>query len=377
MAHTRRLQAIDLLRGLVIVLMALDHTRDFFSPTAFDPLDLELGSPGWFWTRWITHLCAPIFVTLAGMSAFLRAQHKDKKEMSRYLLSRGALLVALEWTWVSFSWQFGLSVFILQVIWAIGMAMIALSALIWLPRWAIILVAAVLILPHNLLDSLHGKDSGILFMAWHQGGFYPLPGKMGIAFAYPLMPWIGLMAAGYALGPVMLWDAAKRQRFLFSAAAVLLLTFVILRSGNFYGDPDPWSAQGKGWFYDLMSFIKVHKYPPSLLYLCITLSIGLSTLAVFDRYVKKPLSMLMLFGNSPMFFYLIHISLIHALGWIYMQSRYGQQLDFRSQGVVIPDYVPSLLICYLAWLLVLCIMWVLTTWWVTRNKKLPAVPQAV
>ncbi|MFZ6742887.1 DUF1624 domain-containing protein [Undibacterium sp. JH2W] len=368
MMRQNRLQAIDLLRGLVIVLMALDHTRDFFAVTPFDPLDLQQGSPGWFWTRWITHLCAPIFVTLAGMSAFLRSQQRDKKDMMRYLLSRGALLVLLECTWVSFSWQFGFNVFILQVIWAIGMAMMALGLLIWLPRWAIALIAAALILPHNLLDGMHAKGSHVLFMAWHQGGFYPLTDKLGIVFAYPLMPWIGLMAAGYALGPVMLWEADKRQRVLFSAATILLVSFMILRSGNYYGDPDFWSAQGKGWFYDFMSFVKVHKYPPSLLYLCITLSIGLGTLALMDKYVKKPLPLLMLFGKTPMFFYLVHIALIHALSWIYMQLRYGQIVDFRKPEAT-PAYEASLLVCYLAWLFALTLMWGLTKLWLARKRQ--------
>lgn len=370
-----RLQSIDLLRGMVIVLMALDHTRDYFSPTTFDPLDLQLGSAAWFWTRWITHLCAPTFVMLAGISAFLRAQQRDKKEMSRYLLSRGALLVLLECTWVSFSWQFGFSVFILQVIWAIGVSMMALGLLIWLPRQVLVAVAALLILPHNLFDSWHGKDSGILFLAWHQGGYYPLTENLGIVFAYPLMPWIGLMVAGYCLGPVMLWDAVRRQRFLLSAAAVLFVSFIVLRSGNFYGDPDHWTTQGKGWFVDLMSFVKVHKYPPSLLYLCITLSIGLSLLALLEKYVQRPLPVLMIFGKTPMFFYMIHIALVHAMGWIYMQASYGQQIDFKGNNAP-AAYVPSLLVCYLAWAMLLVVMWWLTTLWLARRQGAVARTQS-
>lgn len=145
---------------------------------------------------------------------------------------------------------------------------------------------------------------------------------------------------------------------------------MILRSGNYYGDPDFWSAQGKGWLYDFMSFVKVHKYPPSLLYLCITLSIGLGTLALMDKYVKKPLPLLMLFGKTPMFFYLVHIALIHALGWIYMQLRYGEIVDFRKPEAT-PAYVASLLVCYLAWLFALAVMWGLTKLWLARK------PQAV
>ncbi|MCV2358001.1 heparan-alpha-glucosaminide N-acetyltransferase domain-containing protein [Paucibacter sp. TC2R-5] len=368
---SQRLFAIDLLRGLVIVLMALDHTRDFFAPTPFNPLDLQLGSPAWFWTRWITHLCAPIFVLLAGMSAYLRSKRRSKVEMTRYLLGRGALLVLLELTWVSFSWQFGFNVLILQVIWAIGMAMMVLGLLIWLPLPLIALVAAALILPHNLLDAWHGKDASWPMMAWHQGGYRQLWPGLGVVFAYPLMPWVGLIAAGYALGPVLAWEPARRQRFLLSAAAALLFAFVLLRSGNFYGDPHSWQArlgQGSGLALELMAFVDVHKYPPSLLYLCITLGLGLAALALIERWVQHPPRVLMLFGSRPMFFYLVHIALIHALAWVYMQWRFGGQMLEHQGWQAPPGYQPSLLVCYLAWFLVLLLMAVLTRLWVRQTR---------
>jgi uncharacterized membrane protein len=354
---------------LVIVLMALDHTRDFFAPTPFNPLDLQLGSPAWFWTRWITHLCAPIFVLLAGMSAFLRAKRRSKAEMTRYLLGRGALLVLLELTWVSFSWQFGFNVLILQVIWAIGVAMMSLGLLIWLPLPAIALVAVALILPHNLLDDWHGKDASWLMMAWHKGGYKQLWPGFGAVFAYPLMPWIGLIAAGYALGPVLSWTPQRRQRFLLTAAALLLLSFVLLRSSNMYGDPNPWVAQGRGWALELMAFVDVHKYPPSLLYLCITLSIGLAALALIERWVRHPPHVLMLFGSRPMFFYLVHIALIHALAWVYMQWRFGAQVLEHGGWQAPPGYEPNLLVCYLAWLGLLVLMYGLTRLWVRLRRR--------
>jgi uncharacterized membrane protein len=366
----QRLFAIDLLRGLVIVLMALDHTRDFFAPTPFNPLDLNLGSPAWFWTRWITHLCAPIFVVLAGMSAFLRARRCSKAEMTRYLLGRGALLVLLELTWVSFSWQFGFNVLILQVIWAIGVAMMALGLLIWLPLPAIALVAALLILPHNLLDAWHVPDASWPLMAWHQGGYKQLWPGLGVVFVYPLMPWVGLMAAGYALGPVLRWSPERRQRFLLTAAALLVLSFVLLRGGNFYGDPRPWVFQGRGLGAELMAFVDLHKYPPSLLYLCITVGLGLAALALIERWVRHPPAVLMLFGGRPMFFYLVHIALIHALAWVYMQWRFGGQVLEQGGWVAPPGYQPSLLVCYLAWLGLLVLMAALTRRWVrlTRHR---------
>ncbi|MFZ6645483.1 DUF1624 domain-containing protein [Undibacterium sp. TJN25] len=383
MLKPARLPAIDLLRGIVIVLMALDHTRDFFAATPFDPMDLMQTSPGWYWTRWITNLCAPTFVLLAGVSAFLRQQKAGLSNNSRYLLGRGAMLVVLECTWISFSWQFGYNVIILQVIWALGMGMIFLSALIWLPRPLVAIIAALLILPHNLLDALHGPTSGVLFKAWHQGGFLPLGEHFGVAFAYPLMPWVGLMAAGYAMGPVFLWEAEKRRRFLALSAAALLLVFVGLRFGNIYGDPDPWSEQAKGSVFSFLSFMRVHKYPPSLLYLCSTLGISLGILVLLDKYVKQRVPVLSLFGRAPLFFYCVHIALIHALAWVYMGLRYNYHPSFVGRGQKLPEgYEPTLLVCYAAWATIIVIMFGLTTAWTrwrdarTNTAAAPSRPLA-
>ena len=350
-----RLTSIDLLRGIVIMLMALDHTRDFFAPATFDPLDWENGSAAWFWTRWITHLCAPIFVSLAGMAAFLRAQRFTRLDMSKYLFTRGFMLVVLEFTWVSFCWQFGFDFALLQVIWAIGVSMMVLSMLIWLPQRALIVIAILLIVPHNLLDAWHEKNPGWWMKLWHQGGSVMIGDHFRIIFAYPLMPWIGLMTAGYAMGPVMRWEPARRARFLVGSAFLLFIIFIVLRSGNFYGDPDAWAHQGKTWLVDLMSFVKVHKYPPSVLYLCITLSIGLAALMFLERYVHRPWSVLLLFGRHPLAFYMTHLFVIHGLAWVYMQIRYGAQINFH-QGMVSQEYVPSLFVAYLAWGMVLLVM---------------------
>jgi uncharacterized membrane protein len=374
MGKAARVASIDMLRGFVVALMALDHARDFFGPAAFNPEDLTATTPGWFWTRWITHLCATTFVLLAGSSAFLRGQNCDARTLSRYLASRGAMLIVLEMTWISFSWQFAFNVFILQVLWALGAGMLFLSLLVWLPRPVIALIAALLILPHNLLDPI--VLGGLAWQAWHQGGYYPLPGGHGIVFMYPLMPWLGLIAAGYALGPIFLWARARRQRFLLAAAAVLMLAFVCLRAANLYGDPDPWSMQGHGAMFDLMSFVRVHKYPPSLLYLCVTLSIGLLLLALFERI--GPVQPLTLFGSHPMFFYVIHIALTHFLGGVYMQLRYGAQPQFSNGSFKLPDgYEASLPVVYAAWVGMLILMFGLTTLWcrwrVVRVQQTTAV----
>lgn len=372
MQKTARLSSIDMLRGLVIVLMALDHTRDFFGPALFDPEDLAKTTPLWFATRWITHLCASTFVLLAGTSAFLRGTRSGTAALSRYLLTRGLLLLVLEATWISFSWQFGYNVTILQVLWALGMGMIFLAGLSWLPLPAIAVIAALLILPHNLLDVIQSNHP--LWLAWHQRGFWPVAGNYGVYLAYPLMPWLGLIAAGYALGPVFQWEAARRQRFLVIAGGVLLLVFVVLRSGNFYGDPDPWSPQGRGFIWDFISFIRVHKYPPSLLYLCVTVGIALPVLAWFERL--RPVPLLMLFGGTPMFFYVIHIAMIHFLAGPYFMLRYGATPQGGPAGFTLPKgYEPSLGLVYAAWVAVIAIMYGLTKLWL-RRKTVRAMPAA-
>lgn len=372
MQKTARLSSIDMLRGLVIVLMALDHTRDFFGPALFDPEDLAKTTPLWFATRWITHLCASTFVLLAGTSAFLRGTRSGTAALSRYLLTRGLLLLVLEATWISFSWQFGYNVTILQVLWALGMGMIFLAGLSWLPLPAIAVIAALLILPHNLLDAIQSNHP--LWLAWHQRGFWPVAGNYGVYLAYPLMPWLGLIAAGYALGPVFQWEAARRQRFLVIAGGVLLLMFVVLRSGNFYGDPDPWSPQGRGFIWDFISFIRVHKYPPSLLYLCVTVGIALPVLAWFERL--RPVPLLMLFGGTPMFFYVIHIAMIHFLAGPYFMLRYGATPQGGPAGFTLPKgYEPSLGLVYAAWVAVIAIMYGLTKLWL-RRKTVRAMPAA-
>jgi uncharacterized membrane protein len=365
-----RLPAIDMLRGFVIALMALDHTRDFFGPTLFQPEDLSATTPAWFWTRWITHLCATVFVLLAGSSAFLRGQKSGVPDLSRYLATRGLMLLALELTWITFSWQFGYNILILQVIWALGVGMLVLALLVWLPRPAIGLIGALLIVTHNAFDQW--KPASVLWQAWHQGGFVPFPQGSplaGVAIMYPLMPWVGLMAAGYALGPVFLWAPERRERFLLGAAAVLLFAFVALRAFNLYGDPDPWSAQGRGVMFDLMSFVRVHKYPPSLLYLCVTGAIGMLLLVLFARLREN--KVLMLFGRNPLLFYVIHIALIHFLGNLYFDLRFGGGPDFDGPTPSLPiGYEPSLAVVYGAWAAILALMYAwLLLWQRTRNKS--------
>lgn len=371
-----RLASIDMLRGFVIVLMALDHTRDFFGLAPFGPEDLSQTTPGWFMTRWVTHLCATVFVFLAGSSAWLRGARSASEvlpdarpALSRYLLSRGAMLLVLEWTWISFSWQFGYNVTIFQVIWALGAGMIVLAGLVWLPRWLVAAFAALLIGGHNALDGW--QPGGLLWQALHQGGFYPVAGNYGLVIVYPLIPWLGVMAAGYAAAPVFRLPAPERQRRLLLSAAVLVAAFILLRTWNVYGDPAPWSPQGKGFAFDVLSYLRVSKYPPSLQYLCVTGAIGLALLAAFEHV--RTVRPLMLFGGSPLFFYTVHIALIHLLAGVYFTARYGETPTFIGGALKLPDgYTPSLLTTYAAWLAILAIMYGLTLLWHRRQPPMPA-----
>lgn len=371
-----RLASIDMLRGCVIILMALDHTRDFFGPAPFAPEDLSQTTPGWFMTRWITHLCATVFVFLAGSSAWLRGARAApdvlpdaRPALSRYLLSRGAMLLVLEWTWISFSWQFGYNVTILQVIWALGAGMIVLAGLLWLPRWFIAAFAALLIAGHNALDGW--QPGGLLWQALHQGGFFPVTANYGFVFVYPLIPWLGVMAAGYAAAPVFRLPAPARQRRLLLWAAALLAVFIVLRTWNIYGDPAPWSPQHKGIAFDLLSYLRVSKYPPSLQYLCVTGAIGLALLAALERV--RTLRPLMLFGAAPLFFYIVHIALIHALAGLYFTARHGATPTFIGDALKLPaGYTPSLAVTYIAWLTILTIMYGLTSLWRRITPQQPS-----
>lgn len=353
-----RLIFIDALRGLVIVLMALDHVRDFFGPAPFDPLDLAHTTPAWYLTRYLTHFCAPVFVFLAGTSAWLYGQTVTRHELARYLLTRGLWLIFLESTLISASWGAlfgGLVVF--QVMWALGMSMIVLAGLIWLPRPAILAFALLLIGGHNVLDGWHAKDFGGWGWLWsllHEPGFHGTGiGKSGMFLLYPLFPWVGVMAAGYVAAPVLQGDAGLREQRLLCTGMLLLGLMLALRAGNWFGDPQPWSIQERGELYSLLSFLNFQKYPPSLLYLCTTLGIGawvLAAMARIERSAPARLEWLLVFGRVPMFFYLIHLPLIHIGAHIWALSRYGQLAGWNNAKLPPPaGYEPSLLFVYAVW----------------------------
>jgi uncharacterized membrane protein len=312
-----RLDSIDVLRGLVMVVMALDHVRDYFSNAKFDPTDLSRTTAAYFLTRFVTHFCAPVFVFLAGTGAFLAGERgKSRKDLSIFLLTRGLWLVLLELTVMSYGWRFDFDVHVLRalVIWAIGWSMVVLAALVWLPRAAVLVFGLSMIATHNAFDGLRG---GVLWNILHvQGMVEYAPGWRLFVF-YPLVPWIGVMAAGFAFGA---WSGNRaRIRWLGLGCCAL---FVLLRLRNGYGDPAPWSSQ-PGALFTLFSFVNCTKYPPSLDYLLMTLGPALVLLSFLPGTARGILKPFVVYGRVPLFYYVLHIPLIHLLAVFARDEGYG------------------------------------------------------
>lgn len=366
-----RLDGIDMLRGLVMVLMALDHTRDFFCTFAGGaPENVAKATPELFFTRWITHFCAPTFVFLAGVSAFLaRRSDQPKEQLAGWLCMRGVLLILLELTIVKFGWTWNwpLTGFtMLQVIWAIGWAMVLLSFLVWLPPWLVGLLGVSIIFGHNLLDGFNGaklvkldwgwskaiqewewaKAMGIRPMDWpdffgERGWLWDLlfvanrpfsQGRVAFFSIYPIIPWFGVLAAGYGLGPLFREEGKTRRKALLFLGTIVVVLFLVLRWGNGYGNPRPWQEQMET-FRTFLSFINCEKYPPSLLFLLMTLGPSLLALSLFDWLTEKlnqgsitfrplhwllwtPVNFLLGFGRVPLFFYVSHLPVIHGMAWL-------------------------------------------------------------
>jgi uncharacterized membrane protein len=369
-----RLDSIDLLRGLIMVLMALDHTRDFFGTSAMNPRDVH--DPTLFLTRWVTHFCAPIFIFLAGLSAFLYGNGgRTRQEVSFFLFTRGAWLVLLEFTVVLFGWTFdpAFNFFVLQVIWAIGGSMIALAGMIHLPRAIIATLALAMIAGHNLLDGIKAEQLqafGWLWLLLHEPGLMnPVPGLKVLAL-YPLVPWIGVMAAGYAFGPVMNFPEPQRRRRLLGSGILLVGIFVGLRAVNTYGDPAAWQPSPT-WGASLLSFINCEKYPPSLLYLAMTLGPGLVGLALFEGARGRLAGWLITFGRVPFLYYIAHIYLIHLVA-VAVAAFADADLAWLFQGTPMtkPDeYGVSLPVVYVLWLGIVLALYPLCRWFAALKRR--------
>lgn len=319
---TQRLQSIDALRGLVILIMLLDHVREtfFLHRQVSDPMAIDATEPSLFFSRTLAHLCAPVFVLLTGLSAWLYGEkHQGRSDVSAFLFKRGLFLVVLEFTLVNFAWtfQFPPSVIYLQVIWAIGISMIALSLLVWLPRPALLAIGVLIVAGHNLLDGLHFGAESALHVPWailHDRGWLEVSEAMRLRTSYPVLPWIGVIALGYGLGPWFARGSAadRRQQRLLVVGLVALAGFVLLRLLNGYGEA-PWSVY-PDFTHTAMSFFNTTKYPPSLLFLTLTLGCGLLLLRAFERAgAVRWIGMLAVFGAAPMFFYLLHLYVLKLL----------------------------------------------------------------
>ena len=342
----QRLLSIDALRGLVILFMLLDHVREtfFLHRQVADPMSIDSTEPLLFLSRTLAHLCAPVFVLLTGLSAYLYGEkYQGKRDVSAFLFKRGLFLVVLELTLVNFAWSFQLppSVIYLQVIWAIGLSMIALSALVWLPRPVLLLLAIGIIAGHNLLDTLHFAAGSALHVPWailHDRGWIEFSDSLRLRTSYPVLPWIGVIALGYCIGP---WfarcaSAAVRQRYLLLAGVGALLGFVALRLLNGYGEAQ-WVAHDDP-VQTLMSFFNITKYPPSLLFLTLTLGVGLLLLLAFERVRQgKWIAVLAVFGAAPMFFYLLHLyvlKVLYLLSVALFGLNQGSYFGFEGMGPV-------------------------------------------
>jgi uncharacterized membrane protein len=346
-AFKSRIQSIDVLRGLVMVIMALDHVRDFFykadlgkaADAALNPTNLETTYPMLFFTRWITHFCAPLFVFLAGTSIYIMSLKKPKKDLSLFLIKRGGWLVILEVTVMTFGWTFNpfFNVFILQVIWAIGMSMILLGLFVHLPYKIIFAVGLLIVVGHNMMDfsSINSALKGSIvanLLYFSNFSIYAITQNHVFIIVYSFLPWTGVMLLGFCFGKLFEPDSTNRVKTLFQLGSAVVILFFVLRLINVYGDPVAWSVQPRGFAYTFLSFFNLNKYPPSLLFLCLTLGPGILFLAFIEKIQNKFTDIMNVYGKVPMVFYVLHFYLIHLLVVIvfYLQG-------FGSADIISPN----------------------------------------
>ncbi len=378
--HRRRIESIDLLRGIIIVIMALDHVHDFFGALGVSPTDLATTTAPLFFTRWITHVCAPVFFLLTGTSACLTRRRMSKRELSRYLLTRGAWLIFLEVVVMRFALQFNLDyqTTILTVLWGLGWAMIALAGLLWLPTWAIVATGVVMVAGHNLLDGIQASSFGALGPLWsilHAPGIIIDNGRNVVLVAYALIPWIGVTALGYVLGLAYDWSADRRRTLLWWLGIGLNIGFLVLRFWNVYGDPVAWSTQQSP-LWTVLSFLNTNKYPPSLLFLLMTLGPALLLLRAFEHGVPRWLRPAWIIGKVPLFFYVLHFYLIHLLAVVACYLRFGDASGMfespdlsRFPFTAPPGWPVGLPVIYLLWALVVVIMYPLCRWYAGVKRR--------
>ena len=365
-----RIESIDFLRGLVMVIMALDHVRDYFIFGSFtsNPTDLSTTTPILFFTRIITHYCAPVFVLLTGTSAYLYGYKKNRQKLSKFLFIRGIWLIFLEIIVNNFLWFFdpSFSVVILQVIWAIGFGMIFLSGIIYFPNRFILLVGLSIVCFHNLSDFIVFEGQSIVSIIWyflHQGGLMKISESTIVVFGYPIIPWIGLMAVGYVIGAIFIDYHQKDRRYLlikYSCFSIVL--FLMLRYFDIYGEPNSLTKQDS-LIFTIMDFLNTTKYPPSLLYILMTIGPSLLVLALIEKIKNRLTDFFIVFGRVPLFYYFLHIFLIHVFAIILLIINDGDpsimfnMTPFVGQNQQLVEYGYSLWIVYLVWFIVILILY--------------------
>lgn len=378
-----RVASIDMVRGIVMVIMALDHARDFFHADAFvyDPSNLEETTPFLFLTRFITHFCAPTFVLLAGTAIRISQERKSKRELSYFLLTRGIWLIILEVTVVRFSFFFQLyyDVTIFQVIWAIGCCMVLLAGLIHLPFRAILIGGLVIMFGHDLLHAIRLQPGDPFAVPWtfiHQVNLIELFPGISALVPYPFLPWLGILLLGYCLGEWYAkgFDGDRRRKLLMRTGLLAILVFVILRSFNLYGDPSPWSAQ-KDAVFTFLSFINVTKYPVSLQYTLVTLGPVLMLLSQLERINTAALRPFGVIGRVPLFYYILHFYFLHAAALSLYMVRTGKSLseiDFHFNagfGGLPNGYGYPLVAAYIAWILVVAALYPMCRWYDNYKRR--------
>jgi uncharacterized membrane protein len=369
----QRIHSIDIVRGLIMIIMALDHTRDFFHYPGNPPLNMQTTNVVLFFTRWITHFCAPSFIFLSGMSVFLAGQRRTKKQLSTFLLTRGLWLILSDLLIMSFLFTFDLQyhIFVLEVLWVTGFGMIVLALLIRTSLPVIAAIALIIILGHNALNYIQLPKEGpggavltLLFSAF--GSMIPIGGDRLIAGLYAAVPWTGPILLGYVFGSLYKtgFDAGKRQKILLISGISFVCLFILLRTINHYGDPRPWRVQQNGVF-TFLSFLNVTKQVPSLLFFSITLGPIMILLSMVEKIGNRFTDLCHVYGNVPYFYFIIHFSLLRVINialilveGVPMKSSSALPLVWQADGFGHP-----LWFVFLLWICVVALLYYPCKWY--------------